>query len=75
METVISKFPDAEQIYPLSDFNAEVGADRESSPNVFGYHGIGKMNENGQMLLELCCYHNLCVMNTYFQNNACHEVS
>ena len=33
------------------------------------------MNENGQRLLELCCYHNLCITNTFFQNKAYHKVS
>lgn len=35
----------------------------------------GKMNENGQTLLEFCCYHKLCVTNAYFQNQACHKAS
>ena len=67
--TVVSNIPEAEHIYLLGDFNARVGAD------VLGHHGIGKMNENGQRLLELCCYRKLCVTNTYFQNKACHKVS
>ena len=75
LDTVVSKIPEAEHIYLLGDFNARVGADRESWPNVLGHHGIGKMNENGQRLLELCCYRKLCVTNTYFQNKACHRVS
>ena len=75
LDTVISRFPVTEHVYLLGDFNARVGADRESWPNVLGHHGIGKMNENGQRLLELCCYRNLCVTNTYFQNKACHKVS
>ena len=72
LDTVVSKIPEAEHIYLLENFNARVGADRESWPNVLGHHGIGKMNEN---VLELCCYRKLCVTNTYFQNKACHKVS
>ena len=75
LDTVVSKIPEAEHIYLLGDFNGRVGADPESWPNVLGHHGIGKMNENGQRLLELCCYRKLCVTNTYFQNKACHKVS
>ena len=52
-----------------------MGADHESWPDVLGHHGIGKMNENGQRLLEFCCYHKLCVTNTFFQIKACHKVS
>ena len=35
---------------------------------VFGDRGIGKRNENGQRLLEVCCFHNLCVTSTYFRD-------
>ncbi|CAE1298953.1 unnamed protein product [Acanthosepion pharaonis] len=40
-----------------------------------GRQGIGKMNENGQRLLELCCHHGLCVTNTYFKCKERHKVS
>ena len=61
-------FPASEHVFLLGDFNARLGADRESWPRVLGHHGIGKLNENGQRLPEFCCFHNLCVTNTYFQN-------
>ena len=32
------------------------------------------MNENGQRLLELCCHHNLCIINTYSKTKAQHIV-
>ena len=67
--------PSSEHILLLSDFNVRVGADQESWPSVLGHHGIGKMNDNSQRLLELCCYHNLRVTNTFFKNKACHKVS
>lgn len=36
---------------------------------------ILRLVENGQSLLELCCYHDLCVNNTFFQNKPYHRVS
>ena len=33
------------------------------------------MNENGQWLLEMCSYYNLCVSNTFFSTKPCHRVS
>ena len=68
LDDTINRIPTSEHVYLLGDFNARVGADRESWPKVLGHHGIGKLNENGHRLLEFSCFHNLCVTNTYFQN-------
>ena len=35
----------------------------------------GKMNENGQRLIEHCCHHELSITNTFFENKPCHKVS
>ena len=68
LDATINRIPASEHVYLLGVFNARVGADRESWPRVLGHHGIGNLNENGQRPLEFCCFHKLCVTNTYFQN-------
>ena len=40
-----------------------------------GQFGVGKMNENGQRLLELCTYHDLCIANSYFPMKPQQKVS
>ena len=64
-----------EAIYLLGDFNARVGNDHEAWPTCLGFFGRGKMNENGQRLLELCCARGLCVTNTFFKCKEMHQVS
>ena len=44
-------------------------------PGRYSQFSIGKMNENGQRLLELCCHHGLCVSNTFFNTKPQHRVS
>ena len=51
----------------LGDFNARVGLDWKSWPNVIGKHGVGKMNSNGLILLEFCTRFQLSIMGTRFQ--------
>ncbi|XP_049858189.1 craniofacial development protein 2-like [Schistocerca gregaria] len=63
----IAKVPSTETLYILGDFNARFESDNDIWPNCLGHHGVGKMNENGQRLLEVCYFYGLCITNTYLQ--------
>ena len=75
VDDTIGMFTPSEHIYLLDDFNARVGTEHNTWPTCIGHHGVGKINENGERLLELCCNRNLCVTNTYFQVKQKHCVS
>ena len=75
LSTPIRRIPDRELLFVAGDFNARVGVDHNSWPTCLGQFGIGKMNENGQRLLELCCHHGLCVSNTFFNTKPQQRVS
>lgn len=75
LNDVIKNINSNEHLVLLGDFNARVGADHNSWPSCLGYFGVGKINENGQRLLELCSYYGLCVTNSYFQTKPQHRVS
>ena len=75
LDETISRIPSTEGLYLLGDFNARVGADHISWPTCTGSFGRGNMNDNGQRLLELCCFRGLCVTNTYFKCKEMHQVS
>lgn len=67
LETMIKGFPNPEILIILGDFNASVGSDNEAWPNCIGHFGIGKCNENGERLLELCNFNGLCITNNFLQ--------
>ncbi|KAJ3609526.1 hypothetical protein NHX12_024047 [Muraenolepis orangiensis] len=45
----------------LGDFNAKIGGRNEGYEEVMGKHGVGKMNENGEMFVETCVNNNLVI--------------
>ena len=73
LTAIISSVPNNEHLILLGDFDARVGADHGTWPSCIGQFGVGKMNENGQRLLELCTYHDLCIAN--FRTKPQHKVS
>ena len=75
LAAIISSVPNNEQRVLLGDFNARVGADHDTWPYCLGQFGVGKMDENGQRLLELCNYHDLCIANSHFRTKPQHKVS
>ena len=66
LATTIKGIPAEELLFILGDFNASVGADQSSWSVCLDQFCIGKMNENGQRLLEFCCHYSLCISNTFF---------
>ena len=73
--SIISSTPSNEQIVLLGDLNARVGREHDTWPSYLRSFDVGSMNENGQRLLELCTYHNVCMANTYFKAKSQHKVS
>lgn len=75
LASIIGNIPSHEQLVLLGDFNARVGADHDSWPSCLGMFGVGKMNDNGQRLLEICTCHDLCITNSYFKTKPQHKVT
>lgn len=74
LDTVIQGIPTMEHLFMLADFNTQVKSNHDSCPSCISHFGISKLNENGQRLLDLCSYHNLCIMSTFFANKPSHRV-
>ena len=65
IEEVISKQKGTDHVVLMGDWNAVVGQGREGK--LVGNFGLGKRNESGQKLVELCKRNKMMVTNTWFQ--------
>ena len=75
LSATFQKLPPKDQVIFLGDFNARVGCDYEAWPACLGKFNIGKVNDNGQRLLEFCSKFQLCVANSFFETKPQHKVS
>ena len=75
LEDTIRDSTESERVIVLGDLNARIGSDNSSWPECIGHFGVGKMNENGQRLLQLRCRNNLVVTNTLFPGKPHRKVS
>jgi len=55
--------------------NANIGPNNEGLEYVMGRHGIGNMNENGELFSELCANYDLIISGTVFPHKTSHKVS
>ena len=67
LDEVLQATPKNDKLVILGDFNARVGKDSGSWEKVLGNHGVGKVNDNGLLLLSKCAEHELCITNTLFR--------
>ena len=75
LDNEVRSIPETEEVFLLGDFNARVGSDRLAWPDCLGSYGTGKLNDNGQRLLEMCAIHSLCVTNTFFKVKERHRAT
>ena len=61
-------------IIVMGDMNGKIGPNNEGMEHVMGRHGIGNMNENGELFSELCANYDLIIGGTVFPHKTCHKV-
>lgn len=59
----------------MGDLNAKVGSSNVNWESVMGAHGLGVMNENGELFADLCAKHDLVIGGTIFPHNNIHKTT
>ena len=67
LNNLLSTVPQNDKLYVVGDFNACVGSEADQWPHVIGRNGVGEMNSNGLLLLQLCIDYQLCITNTFLR--------
>ena len=73
LHLVLDKVPAHDVLLILGDFNARVGRDRQTCPQVIGAFGIGSITDNGERLLATCSSYELSIMGTWFAHPDIHR--
>ena len=57
----------------MGDFNAKVGSNNNGYEQIMGTHGLGTMNNNGEMFADFCLENNLVLGGTLFPHKDVHK--
>ena len=72
LQSVVDKVPGRDMLILMGDMNAKVGSSNTDREREMGRHGLGDMNENGEMLADFCAVNNLVIGGTLFPH-CCHH--
>ena len=59
----------------MGHFHAKIGSNNRGYEEVMGTHGIGEMNENGEMFADLCSFNRLIIGGSVFPHRRIHNVT
>ena len=59
----------------MGDVNANMGADNRGYEQVMGRHGLGTMNENGELFADFCALNSLVIKDSVFPHRRIHKAT
>jgi len=75
LEETIRKCSKRDVTLVMGDMNAKVGSDNSGYEEVTGKHGLGTMNENGELFASCCATNNLVIGGTTFPHRQSHKAT
>jgi endonuclease/exonuclease/phosphatase family metal-dependent hydrolase len=58
----------------MGDMNAKIRSNNEGLEHVMEQRGMGEMNENGELFVNLCASYDLVIGGPLFMHKKCHKV-
>ena len=59
----------------MGDTNAKVGSDNTGREEIMGKHGLGTMNENGELFVDFCTFNDLVIGGSVFPHKTMHKAT
>jgi hypothetical protein len=75
LQETVDSSPKRDIIMILGDLNAKVGTNNRNRELHMGKHGIGEMNENGELFADFCVQNDLVIGGTIFKHKNIHKVT
>jgi hypothetical protein len=73
LQATIDKVPRSDVSIVLGDMNAKVGEDNSGREENMGKHGVGSLNENGELFADFCVLNNLVIGGSIFPHKRHHK--
>ena len=75
LQTLCDKLKEKDMTILMGDLNAKIGSDNSGYEKVMGRQGLGKMNENGEMLADFCAFNNMIIGGSVFPHRRIHKAT
>jgi hypothetical protein len=75
LQTSIDKVHNRDMLIVRGDVNAKIGNENQGKELVMGRRGLGSMNKNGRMFMDLCNNNNLVLGGSILQHKKIHKAT
>ena len=75
LQTLCDKLKEKDMTILMGELNAKIGSDNSGYEEVMGRQGLGRMNENGEMLADFCAFNNMIIGGSVCPHRRIHKAT